>query len=91
MCSILTVEDVARKSDVPHSSDVSEGATGVVDSSSQSKPTIKSKEAGPIISLNQPEYLLYGKPKGTFLVRELDGSARDPSLTAINTHEISVV
>ena len=108
MCSILTAEDVAKKSDVPQSS---EGATGVVHSGSQRKPTTESKskevvpiisqrkpttksklkEVGPIISQNQAEHLLYGKPKGTFLVRELDGSARDPSLTAVNTHEISVV
>ena len=89
-----TAEDIVRKSDVSHrypSDDVSEGATGVVQSGSQSDPTTKSKEVGSIITQNQAEHLLSGKPNGTFLVRELDGSAHDPSLTAINTHDISVV
>ena len=93
-CFLPTAEDIVRKSDVPHrysSDDVSEGATGVVQSGSQSDPTNKSKEVGSIITQNQAEHLLSGKPNGTFLVRELDGSAHDPSLTAINTHDISVV
>ena len=92
-CFLPTAAADDMKKSMTHSSFVSDGATddGIVHNGCQHTQSVPSSSIWQITG-QQSEYILTGKPDGTFLVTEICGKpVSDPSSSSINTHDICVV
>ena len=93
-CFLPTAAADDMKKSMTLSSVVSDDATddGIVHNGCQHTQSVPSSSIIWQITGQQSEYILTGKPDGSFLVREISGKpVSDPSSSSINTHDISVV